>query len=250
MAISFVSATALTSATDTTSPFGDITFTLPASTQTDDLLIAVYGGKPFGTSPGDPTSGTAYTPASSITNGSTGSGAGTGSVFAEIWYKTHDGTEGNPTSTMPAAYNIAMTAMIALRKTVTGSWGIQSTTATDATSGGTSYSATAAATLNFSPGDYVVVSYVHNDDSSSSSAFGISIPGCTLDSLNQRLTGTLTTGTGDDGRMYVVTARVVSGVATGAAVITATTGNNDSDGASIILRVSEPVRESWGYLNN
>jgi hypothetical protein len=250
MAISFRSATGITATTDTTSPFANITFTLPALTQTDDLLIAVYGGKPFGTQPGDPVSGTAYTVASSIANGTTGTGGGTGSVFAEIWYKTHDGTEGNPASTMPATYSIAMTAMIALRKTVPGSWSVQSTTGIDATNIQTTYSATAADILRFSPGDFVVASYVHNDDSSSSSAFNISIPGCTLDSLTQRLTGTLTTGTGDDGRMYVVTARVVSGVATGAAVVTATTGNNDSDGASIILRVSEPVRQSWGYLND
>lgn len=250
MTISFVSATALTSTTDTATPFADITFTLPASTQTDDLLLAVYGGKPFGTTPGDPVSGTAYTAASGIANGTTASGIGAGSVYAEIWYKTHDGTEGNPVSTMPAAYNCAMYAMLALRKTVPGAWSIQSTTAIDAANGGTSYSGTAAATLRFAPGDFFVVSFAHNDDSSSSSAFNVSIPGCTVDSITQRLTGTLTTGTGDDGRMYVVTGRVVSGVATGAATVSCTTGNNDSDGTSIIVLVREPSQEAWGYLNN
>lgn len=247
MTISFVSATGLTATTDTAAPFADITFTLPANITTDDILIAVYGGKPFGTAPGDPS---AYTATSGIANGNTGSGIGSGSVYAEMWYKTSGASETNPTSTMPAAYNIAMTAMLALRKTIPGSWTIQSTTAIDATSAGTSYSATAASTLRFSPGDWVVVSYVHNDDSSNSTLFSISIPGCTLDSVTQRLTGTLTTATGDDGRMYVATTRVISGVATGAATVSCQTGNNDSDGASIILLVREPSQESWGYLNN
>lgn len=250
MAISFVSATGLTATADTATPFANITFTLPANTQTDDLLIAVYGGKPFNTVPGDPVSGNAYTQAASIANGSIASGVGSGSVFAEIWHKTHDGTEGNPTSTMPAQYSPAMTAMLALRKTVPGLWTVESTTAIDANAAGTTYSATAAATLRFAPGDWVIASYVHNDDSSANSAFNISIPGCTVDQITQRLTGTLTTGTGNDGRMYVVTGRITSGIATDVAVISATTGNNDSDGASIILLVREPFQESWGYLNN
>lgn len=249
MAISFVSATGLTATADTATPFANITFTLPANTQTNDLLIAIYGGKPFNTSPGDPVSGNAYTVSSSIANGTTANGVGSGSVFAEMWYKTHDGTEGNPTSTMPAQYSPAMTAMLALRKTVPGAWIVESTTAIDATSAGTDYSATAAAILRFAPGDWVVVNYVHNDDSSNNTAFDISIPGCTVDQITQRLTGTLTTGTGNDGRMYTVTARIVSGVATDVATVSATTGNNDADGASIIMLVREQPQSSWGYLN-
>lgn len=250
MPISFVSATDLTSAADTAAPFGNITFTLPANTQTNDLLIAIYGGKPFNTNPGDPVFGNAYTAASAIANGTTANGVGSGSVLAEMWYKTHDGTEGNPTSTMPAAYSPAMTAMVALRKTVAGNWTVQSTTAIDAAAGGTTYSATAAATLPFAPGDYFVVSYVHNDDSSVNTAFNISIPGCTVEQLTQRLKGTLETGTGNDGRMYTITGRIATGIATGAATVTCTTGNNDSDGASIILLVREPSEEAWGEITN
>lgn len=249
MTISFVSATGLTSATDTASPFANIGFTLPSGTQSGDLLLAFYGGKPFGTIPNAPVSGVSYSSTSATNNGTTATGAGSGSVYASIWYKIHTGTEGNPSSTVGAQYTPAMSAMIAMRSTISSSWGIESTTATDATNTGTSYSATAATTLRFSPNDWIVVSYVHNDDSSTDTTFGISIPGCTVDSITQRLTGTLETATGDDGRMYVVTARIVSGIATGAATVSCTTGNNDSDGASVILRVSEPSVESWGYLN-
>lgn len=250
MSISFVSATGLTAAADTTSPFANITFTLPANTQTNDLLVAIYGGKPFNTTPGDPVSGNAYTVSSSIANGTTANGVGSGSVFAKMWYKTHDGTEGNPASTMPAAYSPAMTAMLALRKTVAGAWTVESTTASSGTATGTSYSVTGAATLRYAPGDWVVVSYVHNDDSSTNTAFNISIPGCTVENITQRLTGTLETGTGNDGRMYTITASIRDGVATGAPTVSCTTGNNDADGASIILLVREPSQSSWGYLND
>lgn len=248
MAITFVAATGITAATDTIAAFADIAWTLPAGTATNDLLLAFYGGKPFGSNPAAPNAGE-YVSVNTITNGSTANAAGAGSVRATIWSRTHDGSEGNPTATIAAAYDPGISAMIALRKSNPGAWITTSTTAIDATSTSTTYSATGAATLDFNPGDWIVASLVGNDDSSNFSAWAISIAGCTLSAVTQRLTGTTTTATGLDGRMNVITAQILTGKATGAPVITATTGNADSDGASIIMLVREPAIETWSSLS-
>lgn len=244
MAVSYL-ATGITASSDTATPFANLSYTLPASTQTGDLLIAFYGGKPFGTVPSTPTD---YTARSGGANGSTGMGAGTGSVYAVAFTKTHDGSESNPASTFSAQYSPGIRAMLAVRDSESATWAVTSCKGSDATATSTTYSATGDATLDFVPGDVVVVSLVHNDDSSGDSSFGLSIPGCTIQNLTKRLTGTLTTGTGNDGRMYVITAEIETGTASGAPVVTATTGSGDSDGQSVFLRLHPTTRAGAAAL--
>lgn len=239
MTISLRAATGITATSDTKAPFGNLTYTLPTGHSTDDLLIAFYGGKPYNTVPSTPTD---YTAQSGGANGSTAMGAGSGSVYAVAFTKVHDGSESNPTSTFAAQYSPGIRAMIALDSDVSGSgWSVESTNGSDSTATGTTFSATGASTISLTTGDWIVVLLVHNDDSSSDSAFAITVPGCTLGSVTQQLTGTLTTATGNDGRMYVLTAPIDSGTASGAPTVTATTGTNDSDGQAVFLAVKEPV---------
>lgn len=239
MAISY-GATGITASSDTATPFANLSYTLPASSQQYDLLVVFYGGKPYNTVPSTPTD---YTAQSGGANGTTTMGAGTGSVYAVAFTKEHDGSESNPSSTFSAQYSPGIRAALWVRESdrVGGSWTVTSCKGSDSSSTGTTYSATGDATLNFAPGDIAVVSLVHNDDSSSDSSFGLSIPGCTITNLTQRLTGTLTTGTGNDGRMYVLTAEIESGSASGAPTVTATTGSTDSDGQSVFLRLQRPA---------
>lgn len=248
MPIGFRAATGITATADTTTPFANITWTMIAGEQAGDLLLAFYGGKPFNTVPSDPST---YTPLSGIANGTTANGAGSGSVYAKAWYKQALSTaEANPTSTMAAQYSPAMAAMIGLTKDG-DTWTVQSTTGIDAASAGTSYSVTGAATLPYTTGDWIIASAVHNDDSSSNSSPAITIPGCTVGTVTQRLTGTLTTATGNDGRMYVYTAPITAGTATGAPTLTATTGNADSDGTTVFILARENFlpKEYWGIMN-
>lgn len=232
-------ATGITASSDTTSPFANLSYTLPTGHTTNDLLIAFYGGKPYGTIPSTPTD---YAPQSGGANGSTAMGSGTGSVYAIAFTKVHDGSESNPASTFSAQYSPGIRAMVkATDSSGLGSWLVASCKGSDATSTGTTFSATGDATLALQPGDWLVALYVHNDDSSSSSSFALSVPGCTLDTVTQRLTGTLTTATGNDGRMYVVTAEVLSGTASGAPTATCTTGSSDSDGQVVFLLVRPPI---------
>lgn len=232
-------ATGITASSDTTSPFANLSYTLPTGHTTNDLLIAFYGGKPYNTVPSTPTD---YAPQSGGANGSTAMGAGTGSVYAIAFTKVHDGSESNPASTFSAQYSPGIRAMVkATDSSGLGSWLVASCKGSDATATSTTFSATGDATLPLQPGDWLVALYVHNDDSSSSSSFALSVPGCSLDTVTQQLTGTLTTGTGNDGRMYVVTAEVLSGTASGAPTATCTTGSGDSDGQVVFLLVRPPI---------
>ena len=65
-------ATGITASSDTTSPFANLSYTLPTGHTTNDLLIAFYGGKPYNTVPSTPTD---YAPQSGGANGSTAMGA-------------------------------------------------------------------------------------------------------------------------------------------------------------------------------
>jgi hypothetical protein len=73
------SSTDIAAASDTSSPYGNLTYSLPANTQTGDLLIALYGGKPYNTVPSTPADWSARSGGANGTND--GSGA-TDVVFA------------------------------------------------------------------------------------------------------------------------------------------------------------------------
>lgn len=238
MPVSFL-ATGITASSDTYTPFANLAYALPTGHTTGDLLIACYGGKPYDTTPSTPAD---YTERAGGANGTTGMGAGSGSVYAVAFTKTHDGSESNPASTFSAQYSPGIRAMLAIRS-AGSTWTVTSCKGSDATATSTTFSATGDADLGYAAGDIVVVLLAHNDDSSSDSSFAITIAGCTVADVTQRLTGTLTTSTGNDGRMYVLTARIVSGTSSAAPVVTATTGSGDSDGQAVFLRVQGA---DWG----
>jgi hypothetical protein len=227
--------TGITAGADTNSPYAGRTYTLPSGTTSGDLLVGFYGGKPYDTVPSIPSG---YTAQSGGANGTTANGNGSGSVYAVAFTKTHSGSESDPSSTMAAGYSPAITAMLAIQPDSAVTWAVTSTKGSDSAATGTNFSATGESTLDYTTGDVVVVQIVHNDDSSGDSGFRLSIPGCVVSTPIQRLTGTLTTSTGNDGRMYVLTAGIISGTATGAPTVTATTGSGDSDGQAVFLRAS------------
>ena len=186
-------ATGITASSDTATPFANLSYTLPTGHTTNDLLIAFYGGKPYNTVPSTPTD---YVARSGGANGTTAMGSGTGSVYAIAFTKVHDGSESNPASTFSAQYSPGIRAMVkGTDSSGLGTWRVESCKGSDATATSTTYSATGDATLPLQAGDWLVALYVHNDDSSSSSAWALSVPGCSLGTVTQRLTGTLTTAT-------------------------------------------------------
>lgn len=242
MAVQFI-ATGITATADVATPFANQSYTLPTGHAAKDLLIAFYGGKPYGTVPSTPADWTAQ---SGGANGTTDMGVGTGSVYAVAFTKVHDGSESNPASTFSAQYSPAVRAALLIRDhdSMSTNWTVTSTKGSDSTATGTGFSAAGASNLSYTTGDIVVVLLVHNDDSSADSSIGVSIPGCTVGTVTQRLTGTLETGTGNDARMYVATAEITAGTSSDVPTVTATTGSGDSDGQAVFLRVQRPTRDA------
>lgn len=256
MAITFRAATALTASTDIATPFANITWTLPTGAVANDLLIAGYAAKNFAAIPNGPTG---YTLANAGANGTVATGVGAGSVYVAGYYKNHSGTESAPSSTMSFPYALAMRGMIALTKSTANAWGVAGTMGYDRDASGSTnaFDATGSNVLPYTTGDWIVAIVGHNDDSSSTTfaANALSVPGCVVGTSTQRLTGTLTTLTGDDGRMYIVTASITSGTATGLPRIIGTTGNNDSDGTVLFMIVRDSgvaiqvgETEAWGQV--
>lgn len=241
MTISQRTATGLTASSDTTSPYDTLTYTLPTGHSASDFLIAFYGGKPFGTVPGTPSE---YSARSGGANGSTASGADTGSVYSVAFTKVHDGSESNPTSSMSGTTTPAMVAMHALYSSASGTaWSVASTYGDDSTTTGTTVSCAGAASLDFAVGDMLVVCFASNNDRAAISGGTVSASGITFGTFTQQL-GTTTTGTSDDGQLSIWTATVASGSGTVTPTFTATSQNNYSSGRAIFLRVREPQSKS------
>jgi hypothetical protein len=250
MSITWRTATGLTAGADTTAAFANRTATLPTGHTSDDLLILFAGGKPYTTDGSAPTSGE-YTSLVNITSGTTGMGAGTGSVRLQVFHKTHDGSEAAPAQTFSAQYSPWMQAMAAASKTNAGSWTVEASTVTAET---TSVNVTGGTTLDFETGDHVIVAILHRDDDATHASSSVTIPGCSLGTLTELLT-TNTTATGNDGALYVYQAEVTSGTASGAPQFTTTVGGSEGWVAVAFLRIVEPAAEiaatasdNWGGL--
>ena len=234
MTLSFVAVGNDVGLTDTAAPFANVTPTLPAGMAADDLILLGVPCKPFSTTPGTPTD---YTQQATITNGSVANVADGGSIRETVFYKVHDGTEANPAITWPAAYDPTQPCIAGFHKTAAGAWTIESTTGTDATSG--SVSATGAATLNLVTGDWIVVCVACPTDVLHTVP-ALSVPGCTLGTLTQRV-GDPNTTAGLDCSHYIYTAAVTAGTASGAPVFTATGTGNVGMVSVVFVRLAEPA---------
>lgn len=237
MAITYRTATGLTASSDTAAAYASLTYTLPTGHTTGDLLLCYMALKPYDTVPGTPSG---YTALSGGANGTTAMGGGTGSMYAIGFYKEHDGTESNPSSAFSAQYSPAMLGMIALESSngTGGGWTIDSTSGSDTSDTGTSFSATGDATLALEAGDHIFVFAGGRDNGSDPSSVDITVPGCTLDTVV--VESVLNTSTGNDGWMYVAHAEVLSGTASGDPVTTATTSSGDSAGQAVFILIREP----------
>ena len=237
MAITYRTPTGLTAASDTAAAYASLTYTLPTGHTTGDLLLCYMALKPYNTVPGTPSG---YTALSGGANGTTAMGGGTGSMYAIGFYKEHDGTESNPSSAFSAQYSTAMLGMIALESSngTGGGWTIDSTSGSDTSDTGTSFSATGDATLALEAGDHIFVFAGGRDNGSDPSSVDITVPGCTLDTVV--VESVLNTSTGNDGWMYVAHAEVLSGTASGDPVTTATTSSGDSAGQAVFILIREP----------
>lgn len=234
MTISWRTATGLSASTS-----ASLTWTLPTGHTVGDLLVAIYGGKPYSGTSGTPTG---YAAQGSVASGSVGNSNGSGSTRAQVFTKTHTASESNPTATVSETPSPSMVAMLAATKTEPGSWFIANTTAADSTLTGTTISATGAGSLTVRTGERVVVVSVGNDNLESETSAALAIGSATF-TITQMLSTTVTS-TGNDGSMFVYDCLVTAG-GTGTPVFTATSGRSgNSTRAVVFLQLWEPVNRS------
>lgn len=230
MSISWRTATGLTAGTSTA-----LTWTLPTGHTVGDLLVAIYGGKPYTSTSGSPTD---YVSAGSVASGARANSNGSGSTRAQVFTKTHDGTESNPTATLTASPSPSMVAMLAASKTEPGAWLIASTTGADTTLTGTAISATGADSLTVRAGERVMIVSVGNDNLETESGAALAIGAATF-TITEVLAANATS-TGNDGSMAVYDCLVTAG-GTGEPVFTATSGRSgNSERAVVFLQLWEP----------
>ena len=168
--VTWRTATGLTAGTDTSAAW-----TLPTGNAQYDLLIAIYGGKPYDATVGTPSG---YSTCGSTTSGTVANGNGTGSTRVQAFYKVHSGSESNPSGTVSATPSPRMTAMLAATGYGTG-WTVSSTTGQDTTLTGTGISAT---------GGSITVSVAQNYQTVTLSVLdnGPGVPHNKLQQINQR----------------------------------------------------------------
>lgn len=259
-------AVGLGAAADTNSPFGSQNYSYPTGFDgTSDIIFAICGAK-FSTASqysnplDEPTAspiaaGTTvvYNIADWVAEGTTTTGNGSGSAFLQVNYSIQahsSSTHNNPVQTHNVGYSPSMIATIAFQKTNPGLWTVEATDAIDVTATGTTFVLTGATQLNFTSGDVVMLVTCHNDNVTNESEPSITIPGCTVGTITERLS-TNSTATGNDGSLWCYTAEITSGTATGVPSASITTASGESNGVAVFVRINEPLRTSdeyWGML--
>jgi PKD repeat protein len=216
-----------------------LTYTLPTGHTTNDVLLAFYAGKPYGTIAGTPTD---YTAQGSVTSGAnTANTNGAGSTRVQAFSKIHDGSESNPTSAFTAQYSPSMVAMVAAYSSISGSgWTINNTTGQDSTVTGTGISVTGGS-LTWNVGDVILFCSAGGDNLDTETSTSLSFSGGVTHSGLSELLSTNTTTTGNDGTMYVYTA-TINGAGTGAPTFAATGGaSGASDRGVVFVQLREPA---------
>lgn len=262
MAIGFRAAAGLAAAADTTSPFANQNYTLPTGHASGDLLLTLAGVKwsTAGAFSASQTAPTGYSVVNWDSNGTTTTGNGTGSVWAQIAQKTHSGTESAPAQTFSTGYSPAMLGMIALSKASGSVWNLDSAYAADTDTTSTTFVADGGGvngsgnSLTMDAGDWIAALVVHRDDTITHTTPVLRIGGSngTSITITERL-ATNTTNTGNDGAMYLYTGTTASTL-TGTPYFSVTTPTGASDGVAIFVRIREeapPIGsvESWGFLS-
>lgn len=250
MAITFgyINASASPDAADVATPFANQSATIPASAGTGDLLILGVVHK-WATADYTPTNNEAgWSSATSVANGTVVTGNGVGSQRTTVWTKTHDGSEQNPALSFTNGYSPVVGNTCVLEKTASGAWTVTSTTGHDDTDTGTSLSAAGAAQLNAVTGDMMVVFVSGGDNDATRTSPSLTVPGCTVENLTERFS--VQSGTGNDAALFVYTADITAGSATGAPTFAATTASGESDSSVVFVLAHEQIiNQSVGRAN-
>jgi hypothetical protein len=138
-----------------------ITPGIPAGSAAGDMMLMLVGGKPYNSS----TSVSGWTSAGRFEDGTTAAGTDSGSMFTEVWYKEHTGSESNPTLTEGGTtWNVVGALIMSFQKGGSDVWSVPALVGAGDTSAGTGWSATSASTLAGAVGDFWIAVHAFNSD--------------------------------------------------------------------------------------
>lgn len=170
----------------------NLTPTIPAGAVSGDIMLCLYGTKPYNDAPTINLDWADF--GSAATDGTVAAGIDVGSMQARFFWKRHTGTESNPTVTN-GTNNVSFAQILVIKPTSgklltdpTGAGG------GDATAG-TGFSITAASNFGITTDDLVVAfAAIRSDAGGFSSAAAIAAASCTFGTLTATGPGTTTSG--------------------------------------------------------
>ncbi len=217
----------------------NLTPIIPTAQLTGDMMLCLYGTKPYSDAP---TINQGWTSLGYATDGTTAAGVDVGSMQTRVFYKiaTSD-TETDPTITN-STNNISTAVIIVFQKSAGESWFTPVGAGGGDASAGTGFSVTASSDVGHTTGDMVVAAAAFRSDAATpTTARAVSITGCTLGAYTQAPATDPETTSGGDMGMTCGYVPVNSGTSSAAPVMTATLGAAHTGSAYLVrLRVNVP----------
>ena len=198
----------------------NLTPAIPTAQLTGDMMLCLYGTKPYGDAP---TIDQGWTSLGYATDGTVAAGVDVGSMQTRVFYKiaTSD-TETNPTITN-TTNNVSTAVIIVFQKGASDAWVTPVGAGGGDATAGTDFSVTASSDVGHTTGDMVVAAASFRSDAATpTTARAVSITGCTLGTYTQSPTTDPETTSGGDMGMTCGYVPVNSGTSTAAPVMTAT----------------------------
>lgn len=236
MTVAYDNMNGLTATADTAAPYGALSRSIPG-TEMGDAIFIVMAQKPYSTQ--WTVDDVNYTLLANITDGTTASGVGTGSMRLMVWgQETPVDTLGACTLTPDGQYTISLRSSVKFTSAKGQHFSFEASQGSDGTISGTDFSATFDRTLDIVGGDHLMVAVCHPDDTATHTSPTLTIPGLTLGAMTARAV-TAVSSTGDDGALHIYECHVTSGTASGAGSFTATTTSGDASGCAVLVRMRE-----------
>lgn len=220
---------------------------IPTAQLTGDMMVCVYGTKPFDDVP---TIDQGWSDLLGSTDGTVAAGVDIGSMQTRLFYKiaTSD-TEPNPIVTN-STNNISTAYILVFSKGASETWSTPVAEGGGDATAGTGFSVTVGSDIGIRAGDFVVVGCAFRSDAATPVTANVDITatGCTFTDTKALATDPETTSGGDMGMSGDI-AECTAGPSSAAAVITATLAASHTGSARIArLRVTNPVLATPGTL--
>ena len=220
----------------------NLTPVIPTAQLTGDMMICLYGTKPYSDAP---TINQGWTSLGYATDGTVAAGTDVGSMQTRVFYKiAASDTETDPIVTN-STNNVSTAVIIVFQKDAVETWSAPVGAGGGDATAGTDFSVTVSSDVGHTTGDMVIAGASFRSDAATpTTARAVFIAGCTLGTYVQAPATDPETTSGGDMSMTCGYVPVNSGISSAAPVMTATLAAAHTGSAYLArLRVTAPVIE-------